>query len=210
MPHPARVAAFAARALLYVVVLALPMLPFDAGYAVAFRGAANTVFGGLFDEATVTFSEKEVDPTLPVRVRDTRIVLVADDGRTAAAAISTRNKAFLPTAVALALVLATPVTWRRRGLALVLAALAVQLFVAVRVWIHLLALTAPGGTLPLASMDGSPIEIIRALHSVLYRASWGSFVPPLLIWAAVTLRPGDGAAFATPTRNGAPPPGTDA
>ena len=105
--------------------------------------------------------------------------------------LNTHQHGYAPTAVVVALVLATPIPWRRRWRALLWGVLAVQGFVALRV--SLLLLEWISGDNPIACLTLSPFwaQVLNQALAVLVKAPPSVYVVPLFIWIVVTLRRAD-------------------
>jgi hypothetical protein len=99
--------------------------------------------------------------------------------------LDSRGIGWVPTALTLALIAATPVPWRRRGWALLAGLLAVQAYV--------LACLAVGASHAAAGFSPAApatlwTQVIAALDETLVTQMGASFVVPVLIWILVTLR----------------------
>jgi hypothetical protein len=183
----------AARFLLRLVALyALLIVPWPGwadAYARGYRAAGDWLFGDFGGDGIVRFEpperrKEQVDTQITIGNRRTR-------GKPQTADHSARLTGYLPTALFVALVLATPVAWRRRLLSLAVGLALVHALVALRVCVALLygfsqptavALFAPG-----------PFWAAALRHTFQIVTVWVSFafVAPLFIWALVTLRRSD-------------------
>jgi hypothetical protein len=100
--------------------------------------------------------------------------------------LDTRGVGWVPTAFLIALVLATPVPWRRRwaALGLGLMALHAYLLLAVRVYIWNRSLPAP--------VPGAAVPVVKwiaaALEETMVTQLGPSFVVPAVIWILVAFR----------------------
>ena len=115
-------------------VLIVPWTGVTAGYAELFRGVAGGIFATFGRDGIVHFREIGDSD----RMRDTEITMekrgVADIGRMR---IGARYLAYVPTALVVSLILATPTPWRRRSVALAWGLMLIQVYIVARIAILL-------------------------------------------------------------------------
>jgi hypothetical protein len=99
--------------------------------------------------------------------------------------LDTRSIGWLPTALTLALILATPVPWRQRGWALLWGLLLVHAFIlfSLQVWIW-----DESPAVSLAHLSPFRQTIMDSLEYTLLTQLGASFSVPILIWILVTIR----------------------
>jgi len=204
MPSPRILFGFLGRFALLYGLLIIPWPGFNAAYARFFRGLGDLTFAHESGKRLVRF---EPVPAELHHVLGTRIVLANRDqidrngnGLVKYLELDTRGVGWVPTALLVALVLASPVSLRRRCWALLWGLGAVHGFVllsvAVYIWnnsaeLHLLALGPIGNW------------IVAGLTETLTAQLGASFLVPVLIWALATLRwqdfgPGPAGRVAAP------------
>jgi hypothetical protein len=126
------------------------------------------------------------------RVNPTRIIIgnprLADShgkGPVALLELNTRSVGWLPTALTIALIVATPVRWRRRSWALLWGMLLIKLFilssVAVYIWNE-------STTVSLVTLSPVAKQIADGLEYTLISQLGISFSIPVLVWIAVLFR----------------------
>jgi hypothetical protein len=188
MPPPKRVITFTLCVLAVTLALLAPWPGFDRAYTVAFRGVADVLFGSIGADGVVRF---EVNP-LPESDMDSLIVLGnRATGAKARAPLSARVIGYVPTVLALALCLFTPSPWVRRIVTLGVVLALIQVFVAVRLYLRLMEIFSAGDTLSVFTPGPVAGGILSTLSQILSVSLLGSFLVPILIWAAVALRPAD-------------------
>jgi hypothetical protein len=100
--------------------------------------------------------------------------------------IDSRGIGFIPTALLCSLVLATPLSWKRRSLALVLGLIAVHtlIFTALQTSIWDLSDDSTG----IGLIQFSPFwkTVVSSVEETLVTQMGTSFVAPLMIWAIVS------------------------
>jgi hypothetical protein len=188
MPSPRRVIAFALVVLAVTLALLAPWPGLDRVYAFGFRGVADVLFGSIGTDGVVRF---ELNPQSGTGM-DTLIVLGnRATGAKAHAPLSARMIGYVPTALAMALCLFTPSRWVRRIVTLSAVLALIQVFIAARLYLRLLEIFSAGDTL--AVFDPGPVArvFVSTLSQVLSVSLLGSFLVPVLIWAALALRPDD-------------------
>ena len=173
----------------------LPWPGFNAAYGGYFRGLARQIFAEDGEGRAVRF---EAAPMQGTRALDTRIVV--DSLESADPAIHRRVKVleldsravgWVPTAFVLALILATPFPWRRRGWAVIWGGLAIQVFVLFAVAVYILSET---GQVHRLSLDGWPAiakVVVDSLEETLITQMGAGFVVPVAVWIGVMFRRGD-------------------
>jgi len=166
-------------------------------YQDAYRGLANSAFG-TFGAAHVRFVPAEPDAAM-----DTTIEL----SRGGAFGTTPHNSwltGVLPTAEVLALILATPIGWPRKRRALLWGLAGVALFVYLRLLVLLLHFFSGEGPLQLYSPGEFWNSVLRLLFEAGVVSPSMTFMVPIFIWVAATLRRQDlklfDKLFATPGR----------
>ena len=159
------------------------------GYRAFFRAGGNLVFRSFGSSGSVAFeplssADHEKDTTLVLR--KTRPMPVRGEMD-----ITSGYVGYRPTAFLIALVLATPVPWRRRLWALVWGLVLVNAFIAFRMWLALLDAYSEPNALALYSLSPFWKTILKAGMLVVFRAPAAHYLGPMFIWMMVTFRRGD-------------------
>lgn len=182
-------------ALLYALLIA-PWPGFNTAYGKYFRALGQTVFAREGDRRLLRF---EAVPAELHHVLDTRIELANRDlvdhegkGPVRYMELDTRGVGWVPTALLLSLVLATPVPWRRRGWALLWGLLAVHAYI-----LFSLAIYIWNSSTELSLVMLTPFwkQLVGGLEETLINQMGASFVMPVLIWILVTIRRQDVIAW---------------
>ena len=188
-----RIGGFFVRFLVVYVVLMAPWPGLADAWGTLFRAAAQAAFGAFGDGGAVSFRPL---PAVQDR-KDTEMLLRNQRfpravGRTP---MSSRNMAYVPTAFLVALVLATPIPWRRRAGALLFGLVLVSGFAALRLALRLLDVFSEGNVLSV--FDFSPFwkGILGGAVKVLVAAPAATYIIPTFIWILVTFRRGDAPAL---------------
>lgn len=172
--------------LLYLLFAALWPMWGDA-YRDAFVAAGQTLFGSFGRDGVVRFDRLEETKGFDVRIllwnRRTRafLMILRDFRYTGYGLISLQA----------ALVLATPLAWRRRLRALAWGLILIHLFVGLALWLLLLDTFSNGDSLAVFHLPG-PLKFIVALsatHLSLFPTL--PYVVPFMVWGLVTFRRGD-------------------
>ena len=187
-----RMAAFFVVFLLVFVLLMAPWPGLQEAYGAGFRAVGNLLFVRFGAGGAVRFQPIETpDP-------DRDMELVLRNRRNGAKYIftgSARLQGYKPTAFILALTLATPIPWRRRGWALLWGFLLVNLYVAFRVVIFLLAAFSADNSLALFTLGPVGRAILDFVHWVVVISFAGWLILPLPIWALLSFRRQDWLAI---------------
>ncbi len=161
----------------------------------------NKIYGGYFRTlGQMTFSRDggqrylqfEAVPEELHRQLDTRVALVNRDqlnregkGPVRYLELDSRGVGWVPTALLLALILATPVPWRRRGVAMMLGIISVHGFI-----LFSMASTIWNNSTDLGLLTLAPFwkSVVAGLDESLITQMGASFVVPVMIWIVVTFR----------------------
>ena len=169
-------------------ISALLLVPRGA-YAPSFRAAANSMFSVIPSDLTV-----ELSPTTEASTRnDTRLNVGLSGRYPGGVSFEARRHGFVPTALLVSLILATPVAWRRRAVALASGLALIHLFLVFRLWITALlgfAVVRLDGR-PLLPLSSGWIDTVALLDRVLSDDLHITFVAPVLVWLLVTVRADD-------------------
>lgn len=145
-------------------------------YGGLFRSAGNAVVG-LGSHGRVWFAKPEGS----AGEHDTQLVIVDPSTRTQRQTdLSSRRHGYMPTALLVALALATPIAWRPRLWLLLWGLLGVQTYVGIKLLLLPVAYGADGGAWSTASA-------MRSLLWVLSATTVGWALVPVLIWLTLLL-----------------------
>jgi hypothetical protein len=176
--------------LLTVLYFALLMALAATGfYPPLFRAGASALFGSLGSGRIAKF-EPFQDPR---GVFDTRMSVGTDSAGYPAfpssLGVNSVRQGYVPIAVLVALMLATPIAWRRKWRALALGLLLVQGFVVLRVAVALLVGFSRVGLGGRRLLEVSPPVAwgLRRADQILAADLHTTYIAPLLIWALVVV-----------------------
>ncbi len=154
-------------------------------YRWVFRRVGNVLFARMGDGGSVRFSplNRELHkPDTSLRVTNRR----RNTG--GSGEIKAIYMGYRPTAFLLALILATPIPWRRRGYALLWGGLLISVFVLGRTWIRLAAMMSNHDAIRAYEFSGWVKGLLDAFNAVLVRSPAVGYIIPALIWIIVALR----------------------
>ena len=184
-----RFARFVVGFLLLYGLLVLPWPGVRESYASFFRAGGNVLFKSFGSRGTVRFI-----PADPQHGKwDTEGHLIRRDRPTYwRVGFNSRRMGYLPTAVLTALVLATPIPWRRRGWALLWGILLVNGFVVVRLAVAIMRGFRNVDLFVFSSFWNRAVDTIYDVVSI---STVTSCVVPAVIWMLVCLRREDCAVL---------------
>jgi len=177
----------------FVLIFALLILPWPGWneiYSSYFRALGEMAFSRQDDQRVVQFQPHYLQHGFSSL--DTRMILgnralvdANGNGLVEMVDLDSRSQGWMPTALTMALILATPVPWRQRGWALLWGLLLVNAFIlfSLQVWIW-------DESPALSLIDLSPFSktIIDDLQYTLITQLGAGFSVPILIWILVTIR----------------------
>ncbi len=162
-------------------------------YRFGFRAVGNVLFHSVGDGGSVRF-EKLSDAD---RVRDTTLRLTARrSGTRLSMDIRAAYIGYRPTAFLVALVLATPMPWSRRGRALLWGLVGVSAFVAFRVWLQVVDAFSDIEAMSVYLLSPFWKGVLVTMIKVLAHAPAASYLVPACVWMLVAFRRSDWAAMA--------------
>jgi len=156
-------------------------------YASAFRATSNIAFGSLGNRAVVDFHTASASDS------DTSEVSLTNTATHARVhqSINIRFLGYVPTAMVMSLVLATPISFRRRCRAVIWGLALVHLYIAARLWLTLLADFSGNSVVATFSLGEFGDGALAFLSGLLSTSIIGSYLGPIVIWIMVTFRRGD-------------------
>jgi hypothetical protein len=174
-----------------LAVYALLLAPWPGlmdGYRYLFRTGGNLLFQRFGGNASVSFQPlSSADHT-----KDTTLVLTKHRPYMRGEMdIKSVYVGYRPTAFLVALVLATPIPWSRRWRALALGLVLVNVFVALRLTLHILDGFSENS--PLALFHPSPFwkGMLKVCLKIVVLTPAVHYIGPAFIWLLVTFRRGD-------------------
>ena len=171
-------------------VLVIPWTGWNAIYSSYFRALGTVAFSRQDAQRVVLFDQDQMMHGFSSL--DTRMTLgnraLADSsgkGKARKITLDTRSIGWMPTALTIALILATPVPWRQRAWALLWGLLLVHAFIlfSLQVWIW-----DKSANLSLMSPPPFLQTILDEMEYTLLTQLGCSFSVPILIWILVTFR----------------------
>lgn len=199
------VAFFFAKVIVIYALLIAPLPGVREGYAHAFCAAGNLAFRFFGKEGRARFQLKDPPPINPDAV-DWEIKL--ENIRTHQTGTfepdrNTRKFGYLQTAFVVALVLATPIPWKRRGWAVLWGVILISAFTGLQVAIHLLNSFSNADALNQFQLGRTSKTLLLVLLKVVVTSPVTAYIAPTLLWIAVTFRREDWATL-LPGRRSAP------
>lgn len=201
-----RIVLFFVVAIVVYAALVVPRTPFVDAYRYAFRVAGDVLFQSVGDGGSVRFvpfddkTQHDKDTTLRLTNRKRNI--------SGSAEIRAVFTGYRPTAFLIALVLATPIPWRRRGWSLVWGLLLVSVFVAFRVWLRVVDFMSNGDVIAVYQLGATAKGLLRVLVNIFALAPAPGYIVPGLIWILVCFRKGDWERLTASTDPSDAPPET--
>jgi len=187
---------FVIRLLMIYGVLCVPWPGVRQGYAALYRAAGNGLFGSFGSGGVVRFR--------PLQAEQGRFDSEIKVGKRGSPHFTTTPydsilAGYLPMAETIALVLATPIPWRRRWEALFYGVLLANGFVALKVYILLLHWFSIEKPWALYTLSQFWNNVLAAVLEFIVVAPTCTFLVPVLIWILVTFRREDIRRFVAST-----------
>jgi hypothetical protein len=179
---------FLLKALVFYTLLSLPISAYDEAYGNFYRKLSDQCFGHFRGSGFAKFNSMKDPAMTHVNVGNYALKLPDGSFDTAAIDINTRILGYIPTILFISLVLASPVPWKRRLVALGTGMILVMLLVIFKHWISLLWLCEENAWLKLTNFTGFSKTVLTFTNTFI---SSSSFTVPYFvvgIWLLVTFR----------------------
>jgi len=180
----------------FVVIFGLLIFPWPGWndiYGGYFRALGQAAFGSQDEQRIVRFEPHHLQHgseslNTQLTVQNRALLDSGGNGPTTETPLDTRSIGWLPTALTLALILATPVPWRQRGWAVVWGMLLVQVFILFSLQIEIWYWWYEPPTISSVHLSPFCLSILDNLRYTLITQIGASFSVPILIWILVTIR----------------------
>ena len=186
---------FAGLFVLIMGLLAIPWPGVQEMYSSALRKTGAWTMGSLGPKAVVLFYEIPIQRSssvdISMNVGDRTMVRKNGTLPTVNQTFSSRYIAYLPTAFLMALILATPLPWRRRLWSFLIGFVLIHLFIAAEIFLMILYLFNHTEWLSLFKLGSFGVKILDALWNIFIYQIAARFFIPVMIWILVSFRAGD-------------------
>ena len=179
---------FLLKASLLYGFLSLPFSFYDEYYGKFYRETGKLIFGKFRDDGVVLFNPKPGKTMTHINIGNKAQVKPNGSFDTAATDINTRYLGYIPAILILSLVLASPVPWKRKLLALIAGLILVTLLVLFKQWISLLWLCETNSWLNLTHFGPTGKKILEFSNKVFCESSSTVLYFVVGIWLLVTFR----------------------
>jgi hypothetical protein len=180
---------------LIFAVLIAPWPGWNEAYGDYFRAFADGGLNAAGGEQMVRLSVNLQDPGSPnldtrIKLGNRKLLDASGRGLLVTTGLDSRSIGWVPTALTLALILATPIPWRRRAIALLGGLVLIHAFIllSLQAWIW-----DSGPGVNLGSSSPHWAAIAEGLDFTLIHQLGASFSVPVLVWILVTFRRQDAA-----------------
>ena len=159
------------------------------GYAAAFRAGGNFLFR-VFGEAGRVYFEPLEMTGKGFDAYDTNVVIhnIRKDIRGSIPGINTRLMGYLPTVFGAAMILATPIPWRRRLVAACLGAALLSGFAALEMWLRLLETFSNPREFALYEFAPWARGLVLVVLKIVHMSPVTSYIVAAMVWILVAVR----------------------
>ncbi len=190
-----RIVVFFALTVLFYALLWIPWPPLQQGYAFLYRGAGDLAFRTFGGAGRVYFEAISPVPT-GKDAKDTVAVLVnVKSGVKGTMEMNSRLMGYLPTAFVVALILATPVPWRRRGWALLGGVILMSAFAGLELALRLLDAFSDANPLAVFTFGPWTKGALLIFLNVIGMSPVTAYIAPIFVWIVTTFRRDDWQAL---------------
>lgn len=191
---------FLLKAALLYGLLSAPVPAFDKAYGDFYRGLAKKVFGKFRETGFVIFSEMKDPAMTHTNLGNYKVPKPDGSFDTAAIDINTRILGYLPTILLISLVIASPVGFRRKMIALALGIFLTMLLILFKHWISLIWLAQQTPWLQLANYTCWKLSVLTFTNTFISSSSFTVAYFVIAIWLLVTFRMEDLKSFIQPVK----------
>ena len=195
------VAAFFIKVIILYALLMIPWPGVREGYGYVYRACGNKFFRTFGSTGRVYFAPISPAPK-GKDAKDTSVTLENIQARGARGTMdmNSRLMGYLPTVFAAALILATPVPWKRQLWALLWGVLLMSAFAGLELALRLIDAFSDKNVLAVFSLGPAAKTMVVILLKVLGMSPVTAYIAPIFVWVLVTFRRGDWAKLlASPT-----------
>lgn len=182
---------FIIKAVIIYSILAVPFSFYDEMYGKFYRKCAASMFSTFHGKGLARFVEGDEKAVTRINVGNTEQIKPDGTLETTFGYLNIRFLAYLPTILLIALILASPVNWKRKLLALVLGLLLLTIFIMFLQWLHLMFLSIRATWLNLIDFSESKKNAYNLAYKYLVEMPGFSRFLVVLIWLMVTFRKED-------------------
>ncbi|MBI3260393.1 MAG: hypothetical protein HYZ54_13120 [Ignavibacteriae bacterium] len=165
------------------------------GYSSYFRGFGNLLFSSHWDNVKISFVQKNSQQTTLAQGHRTTNITVRINNHAyhytnglpvlGELGVNSHLQGYLPTALLLALFIATPINWKRRLKALGIGIFILHLFIAALLWVVIVGYTETNGIGIYRFGDTAKGIITWIMQITLVNQIGISFMMPLLLWMGI-------------------------
>lgn len=154
----------------------------------------------------VTYAPPASDPRRDVSIQVANRRKLHSLSDVAVARVSARHIGYVPAGTFVSLMIASPLAWKRRFLAMCWGLLVVHLFVAIRMIVLLLSLFGSEGSHQLIQPGRFAAAALQLLATMLTESPSVTYIVPVFVWFAALAWHARGAQAAADTKTGTRPP----
>jgi hypothetical protein len=182
---------FLLKAILIYGLLSAPLAVYDETYGKVYRQIAGFFFSKFRETGVVKFREWKEPATTHINIGNYNLVRPDGTSKTLYVDINTRYLGYLPTILIISLVLASPVSWKRKLIALPSGLILVTLLVMFKQWIALLWLCDGAPWIQLTNFAETGKKMLTLANTLISVSASTVLYFVVLIWLMVTFRVDD-------------------
>ncbi len=179
---------FFLKLVLFCSILAAPFSYYDEVYGKFFRSCGKKFFEHFRDDGFVLFGEGKTKDITEVVIGNYNVRNPDNTAKAFQFEVNTRYLGYLPTILFISLVLASPVSWRRRLISLVIGLTLVTLAVMFKQWIELLAVSNKHAWLNLIHFSPGREKMLGYAYNGISRAASAILYLVVGLWLLLTFR----------------------
>ncbi|MDP1622590.1 MAG: hypothetical protein Q8M08_09670 [Bacteroidales bacterium] len=179
---------FLIKALVIYGLLSAPLTIYDETYGTFYRKIAGFFFSNFRETGFVKFREWKAPVTTHINLGNYNQVRPDGTSKTAYVDINTRYLGYIPTVLLISLVIASPVPWKRKLIALPVGLILVMCLILFKQWIALLSLSEETPWLELTNFTGTRKTLLTFANRFISVTSSSVLYFVVAIWLFVTFR----------------------
>jgi hypothetical protein len=179
---------FIIKAAIIYFVLAAPFSFYDEMYGKLYRKCAVGLFYNFHGNGFVRFAEGNEKSITRINVGNYDQVRSDGTGKTTFGYLNIRFLAYLPTALLISLILASPVNWKRKLQSLLIGLFLLTAFIMLLQWLHIMYLSIRAPWLNLIDYSETKKNNFNLAYKYLVEMPGFSRFLVVLIWLLVTFR----------------------
>lgn len=182
---------FLIKAIIIYAILSLPISFYDALYGAFYRNCCNRLFAKIDDTGFANFKAAKGAYDTQINIGNYKQVSTDNKATLAVRHVNAHYSGFLPTALFISLLLATPIPLRRKAVSFIFGFVLVTCFIMLKQWILLINICQNTAWLDLYELSEKQLKLLDYFYPKLIPYLGTSWFFVVVIWLLVSFKRDD-------------------